>query len=331
VTELQLGSRLLIILAVLGFIGGLMIGLWAGWIAWPVQVSNVDVSDLKPSAQDEYIVLIASDYAFDQNLSRAQQRLGFLHDSAVSVRVAALAKDSAAQDKRYAVALAALAVALGSTDNDIALIATTATPTVTDTPPPTRTRSPSLTPIATSTIEASATLMPTHTPTRRPRATATPPPALVADTVWSPAFPTGWPDSAKLVPASVAPGQKYWHLVKGLYCDQEDTRNDCPNLPGGGKGTSIYVMLTSASGARASAPLFVHLANGARAGVDEIGPEKSATDMCNCNYAWEADGSTIQVDGSPSDKVSGLALYSVAYKRDRFHVRYFLTFQLLTR
>ena len=328
---MQLGSRLLIVLAVLGLIGGLMIGLWAGWIAWPVQVSNVDVSDLKSSSQDEYVVLIASDYAFDQNLGRAQQRLALLHDSKISVRMAGLAKEYASQDKPYAAGLAALAVALGSTDNDLVLIATTATPTITNTPLPTRTPLPSLTPIATSTIAATATLTPTHTPTRRPRATATPAPAPVAGTVWSPAFPAEWPGSAKYAPASVAPGQKYWHLVKALYCDQEDTRNNCPNLPGGGKGTSIYVMLTSASGARASSPLIVTKADGSRAGVDDMGPEKSATDMCDCNYAWEADGSTFQVDGAPSDKVSGLALYSVAYKRDRFHVRYFLTFQLVTR
>ena len=330
-TELQLGSRLLIIVVVIGLIGGLMIGLWAGWMAWPVQVTNVDISDLKPSSQVEYVVLIASDYAFDQNLDRAKQRLALLHDSKIDSRIAGLAKQSATQSKPYAAQLAAFAVALGSTDTEIALIATTATPTATDTPIPTDTSTPTLTPIATPTLTPTATLVPTHTPTRRPRATATPQPAPVAGTNWLPSFPDGWPGGAKFVPVSVAPGQKYWHLVKALYCDQEDTRNDCPNLPGGGKGTSIYVMLISASGARTSSPLIVIKTNGSRAGEDDIGPEKSASDMCDCNYTWEADGSTIQVDGAPSDKISGLSLYSVAYKRDRFHVRYFLTFQSVTR
>jgi cell division septal protein FtsQ len=92
VTKLQIGSGLLIIVVILGLIGGLLIGLWAGWIAWPVQVSNVDVSDLKSSSQDEYIVLVASDYAFDQNLDRAEQRLAQLHDTKINDHLDTLAK-----------------------------------------------------------------------------------------------------------------------------------------------------------------------------------------------------------------------------------------------
>ena len=46
-THFQLGSRLLIGVIALGLIGGLLIGLWVGWIAMPVQITNVDVSDLK--------------------------------------------------------------------------------------------------------------------------------------------------------------------------------------------------------------------------------------------------------------------------------------------
>ena len=327
---MQLGSRLLVILAVLGLIGGLMIGLWAGWIAWPVQVSNVDVSDLKPSAQDEYVVLIASDYAFDQNLDRAQQRLALLHDSTISGRIAGQAKESAALDKPYAAALAALAVALGSTDNEIALIATTATPTITNTPLPTGTPFPSLTPIATFTIAATATITPTHTPTRRPRATATPAPAPIAATNWIPPYPTEWPRGIKLETVNVAAGQKYWHLVKALYCDSNDTRNDCPNKPGGGTGTNIYVKLISANGTRTDAPLIVTKPDKTNAGVSDMTP-KQADDMCDCNYTWEADGSAIQVEGAPSDKVSGMSLFSVKAGLGNFHVRYFLTFQLLIR
>jgi hypothetical protein len=318
VTEVQLGSRLLIILAFVGLIGGLMIGLWAGWIAWPVQVSNVDVSDLNPSSQDEYVVLVASDYAFDQNLDRARQRLALLHDSAISVRVATLAKQDAAQDEPYAAALAALAVALGSTDNDIALIATTATPTITNTPLPTRTLLPSITPIATSTIAATATLTPTHTPTRRPRATATPVPSPVADTVMSPGL-SEWPSGAKFVPASVAPGQKYWHLVNALYCDLRETRFDCANLPGGDDGIGIYIIL-----AGNKAPMVV---DGKPVDLED----KSADPQCHCNYEVFPDGKSIQVGNYPSDKVSGLTLSSVKTTVPQTHVRYFLTFQLVTR
>lgn len=325
--QLQLGSRLLIAAIVVGLIGGLIVGLWAGWIAWPVQITNVDVSDLKPSSQDDYIVLTATNYAFDQDLERAKERLAQLHDSKINDRVAALAKQYASQAEPAAAQVAALAVALGSTDPQIALIAATATPTITDTPTSTETSTPTL--VATPTITPTATMTPTHTPTRRPRATATPTFAPVADLVWIPTR-SQWPSGANYEPQAVAPGQKYWHLVKALYCDQDDKRNNCPNLPGGGKGTSIYVKLISASGARTDAPLIVIKPDGTRAGANDL-TEKSPNDMCDCNYSWEADGSTISVDGAPSDKIGGLALYSVAYKRDRFHVRYFLTFQLVTR
>jgi hypothetical protein len=311
----------------LGLLGGLMLGLWVGWIVWPVQVAGVDVSDLKPASQDDYLVLTATDYAYDQDLARAQNRLAQLHDAKSDERLAALARQYAAQGNPAAAQLATLAIALGSSDGDIQLIATTATPTPSLTPTATETPRPTLTPILTPTD--APTEAPTRTP--RPRVTRTPTRMPVADTVWNPAYPTGWPQSARFQPAGVAPGQKYWHLVSALYCDQQDTRNDCPNLPGGGKGTSIYVMLRTSDGGRATAALDVTKADGSRAGQGDIGPQKSPTDMCNCNYAWEADGSSIQVDGYPSDTIGGLALYSVSYQRDRFHVRYFVTFQLVTR
>ncbi len=335
--KLLLGSSLLIAVIIIGLIGGLLIGLWVGWIAWPVQITNVDVSDLKTSSQDEYIVLTASDYAFDQNLDRAKQRLSQLHDPKIDDRLAALAKQYATEGKPYAAQVAALAVALGSSDNSIALIATTATPTATDTPTvtatpiPSDTSTPTLTPVATKTLEPTPIRTHTPRPTTRPRATATPAPAPVAGTDWQPAYPTEWPGGVKLERVTVAPGQKYWHLVKALYCDTNDTRNNCPNLPGGGIGTNTYVILLDENGGRASAALIVKNSDGSLAGVDELGPEKSATDLCNCNYSFFTNDWPIQVGGAPSDTVSGLGEYSVAAKLSKYHVRYFLWFQLLTR
>jgi hypothetical protein len=331
VTELQLGSRLLIAVIVIGLIGGLAIGLWIGWIAWPVQVTNVDVADLNSPSQEEYIVLTASDYAFDQNLDRAKQRLAQLHDPRINDRLAALAKEYAQAGKTYAPYVAALAVALGSTDSQVALIATTATPTITNTPTPTATSTPTLTPVPTETNAPTPTFTRTPItprPTTRPRSTATPKPAPVAGTNWIPPYPAEWPGDVKFTPASAAPGQKYWHLIKALYCDTNDTRNDCPNLPGGGIGTGIYVALIDSSGARASGvPLLVTKPDGKQDFLEE----KSAGDMCDCNYAFEANGFPIQVGGAPSDTISGLALYSVKAGLGNYHVRYFLTFQLVTR
>ncbi len=327
-THLQLGSRLLIAVIALGLIGGLLIGLWVGWIAQPVQITNVDVADLKSSSQDEYIVLTASNYAFDQNIQNAKDRLVQLHDSKINARVAALAKQYAAESQPYAAQVAALAIALGSTDNAVALIATTATPTITDTPLPTETGVPTLVPTATPTITPTATITPTHTPTRRPRATATPAPPPVAATNWLPAYPDGWPGGVKFESVSVAPGQKYWHLVTALYCDTNDPRNDCPNKPGGGTGTGIYVTLINAGGGRASGvPLLVTKPDGKQDFLEE----KSSGDPCNCNYTFEANGFPVQVGSLPSDKISGMALFSVKAGLGNFHVRYFLTFQQIAR
>jgi hypothetical protein len=319
VTKLQIGSGLLIIVVILGLIGGLLIGLWAGWIAWPVQVSNVDVSDLKSSSQDEYIVLVASDYAFDQNLDRAEQRLAQLHDTKINDHLDTLAKQSAQQDQPYAAQVAALAVALGSTDNAVALIATTATPTVTDTPTPTDTSTPTLTPVATETSVPTPTLTHTPRPTARPRATATPKPAPIAGTDWQPAYPAGWPGGVQYQPASVAPGHKFWHLVKALYCDLKETRFDCPNLPGGDEGIGIYVIL-----AGSKAPLVIN-------GKTENLEDKSSDPQCQCTYELFPDGKSIQVADYPSDMIGGLALSSVKTTVPQTHVRYFLTFQLVTR
>jgi hypothetical protein len=171
--------------------------MWIGWVGWPVQIANVDASDLKPSAQDEMIVLVADTYAYDKDLDRATSRLAELKDKRVSERVASLAKKYAAQDQSSAANLAALALALGETDPQVALIAATITPTPTQTAMPTEPPIPTLTPPATPTWTPTATLTPTRTATRRPSATATPKP--ITPTIWIPGFPGGWPPDARYV------------------------------------------------------------------------------------------------------------------------------------
>ncbi len=328
-TELHLGSRALIAVIVLGLIGGLALGLWMGWIVWPVQIANVDATDLKPSAQEDLIVLVANSYAYDHNLPRARERLAQLKDSKINDRVAAMAKKYNADKDPNAVSLAALAVALGSTNQEIALIATTPTPTATLMPTPTETATPTLAPTTTPTITPTATIIPSRTATPRPRATATatqPKPAAIAPTNWMPGFPSGWPGNAKYEPVSVAPGQKYWHLAKAVYCDTNDEHDYCRDLPGGPLGTDTYIMLIGVGGWRESAPISV-VGDGKTLALEE----KSATDMCNCNYSFQSNGFTIQILGTPSDKISGLALYSVKAQLSNFHVRYFLTFQSVTK
>jgi hypothetical protein len=249
-----------------------------------------------------------------------------LNDPQINDRLALLAKNYAAENNPNATHVAALAVALGVQDIEIARIAATVTPTATLKPTPTATSTPTLTVIPSATLSPTT---PTRTPTRRPTATRTPAP--IAGPQWIPAFPTEWPGGVKYEPVYVASGQKFWHLVKAQYCDDNDDRNDCPNLPGGSTGTGIYIMLRDAGGGRTSAPLKVTKPDGSRATESDIGPEKSSADMCNCNYTYLANDWRVQVDGASSDTVSGMGLYSVRMKLPQAHVRYFLTFQLMTR
>ena len=330
--ELSLGSRVLIIVILIGLLCGLGFGLYVAWVMWPVQVTDVDIPDLKASSQEEYIILTASTFAYDQDLAKAQSRLDLLKDAKINSRIAALAQSLASDNKPEAAYVAALAVALGNQDNAIALIATTATPTITLTPTATPTRLPTQTPTLTPTLTRTPTLTPTVTLTPRPRATATkrPPTAVpIAAPVWIPSSLSAWPPGGiKYEPvnlASIAPGQKFWHLARAMFCDLNDKHDYCQDLPGGGYQEGIWVSLIGSGGWRENAPLLVTKGDGSLATVNDIGPQKSADDMCNCNYAFFANGWPIQVGGAPSDKISGLSL------PQNYHVRYFITFQLLTR
>jgi hypothetical protein len=304
---------------------GLCIGLFIGGVLWPPQIANVDVADLKPSAQDEFIILVADAYAYDGDLPSAQKRLAELKDKNIAARVARLAKELAAQNHPSATNLAVLALALGVSDAQIARLvmtlapAATLTPTATPTAAPTDTPTPTLTPSVTPTFKPTSTITPTRTATRRPTLSPTPKPAALAPTVWLPAFPAEWPGGVRYEPANVAPGQRYWRLARALYCDIRDTRFDCPNLPGGSDGIGIYVLLVNGK-----APL---LLDGAPANLED----KSNDPYCQCTYELFPDGRTIQVANFPSDKIGGLALNSVKTKVPQTHVRYFLTFELVTR
>jgi hypothetical protein len=323
-TELKLGSRLLMIVACVGLVTGIITGLVLGWVVWPVQIANVDIADLNLAAKEELIVLIADTYALDKDLARAKERLAQIQDRQVNERIAAMAKRYEKENKPSAANLAALSIALGNTDPQIALIATTATPTAMNTATPTATLPATSTPTTTPTLAPTPTITPTRTTTRRPVATATPRPAAIAPTTWIPVgFPSTWPPGAKYEPANVAPGQKYWRLVKAIYCDQDDEHDYCRDMPGGPRGTETYIMLVGGG----SAPLSL-TDNDGKVIVTE---PKAAGDMCNCAYSFQSSGYNIQIAGSPSDKVSGLTLYSMKAKLSNWHVRYFLYFQLVTK
>lgn len=350
-TELQFGSRLLILVAAVGLVTVIVAGLALGWLVLPIQIANVNVFDLNTASQEDWIVLVANTYAVDHDLPRARERLAQIKDPQINDRIAALAKKSNAGNQPAAANLAALAAALGNTDQQIALIARTPTPTATLTPTPTETvppATPTLTPTATTPPTrtatrrpvATATDPPTRTATRRPEATpttsvtqtatrrpeatatATAKPAAIAPTNWLP-FPGEWPPGANFVPANVAPGQNYWHLAKAIYCDQDDEHDYCQDMPGGPRGTETYVRFIGGG----TSPISVTDNDGKTIAVEP----KAAADICDCAYSFQSNGFNIIVAGAPSDKISGLSLYSVKAKLSNYHVRYFLWFQLLTK
>jgi hypothetical protein len=334
------------------------------------QSSNPNPLDVKEPAPDDYIFLVAASFRNDSDIALARERLALFQDEDYAERVGQLALSYASQHKRQANELAALALALGSTDQAVALIAQSDTDTSGKSPPvlsvssgaaptmaaiasftPSRTptltripftptRKPSATstrtstalPSATRTFTPTASVTPTlvpSTPTITPAVSATPTPTATfapsgsVNTTWLPDR-TQWPSGAPFQPASVTPGQQYWRLVRALYCDYTEVRFDCPSLPGGPAGTNTYVMLISPAGNRAEAPL---LLNGTLSSLEQ----KTATDMCNCNYSFPDDEWAISIGGAPSDAISGLALFSVKFGLRQYHVRYFLTYHLSTK
>jgi hypothetical protein len=319
VTNTQKLLGLAAVLLMGGMFVGLGLGLWIGLVGIPMQAASRGMTDLELRAQDDSIVLTANTYMLDQDLESAKERLGKLKDAKINQRVSALAKAYAAKDHPAALRLAMLALALGEDSPEIAALARTATPTATITPPATSTPAPSRTPTVTNT--------PTRAATRIATATRTPAPAALAQPQWIPDYPAGWPGGVKYEPVNVAPGQKYWRISKVVYCDSNDEHDYCKDLPGGPLGVDTYILLTDASGGHLSAPLSVVSSNGQ---VFEA-QEKAEGDTCNCNYSFLSNGYVVQVAGAPSDRISGMALYSVKAKLSNWHVRYFVTFQLVTR
>lgn len=59
-----------------GIVVGLIIGLAIGWGLWPVQWTNATPTHLRSDFQETYVLLVAEDYAEDQDLEKARQRLG---------------------------------------------------------------------------------------------------------------------------------------------------------------------------------------------------------------------------------------------------------------
>jgi hypothetical protein len=65
-------------IVLLGLLFGAGLGLFLGWVAWPVEFTEADPTILEESYQRDYTVMIASTYALDGDLAAARQRLARL-------------------------------------------------------------------------------------------------------------------------------------------------------------------------------------------------------------------------------------------------------------
>ncbi len=93
---------------------GVAIGLLITWVFWPVQYSNADAADLRPSIKDEYIRMIGGAYQVDGDLAAARQRLSRLglRDPIQSINNLAVRDQKRAPSDPSAAALTSLAESL---------------------------------------------------------------------------------------------------------------------------------------------------------------------------------------------------------------------------
>ena len=59
----------------IGVLIGLATGVFLGWGPFPVEYTNSNLSDLAPRFQEEYTVMVAEGYQYDQDVNAALSRL----------------------------------------------------------------------------------------------------------------------------------------------------------------------------------------------------------------------------------------------------------------
>lgn len=97
--------------AVVGLVLGVALGLWGGWVIWPVEYADITPEWLGADYQVDYVLMVASALESDGDLDAALAHLGRLGDGA---NLALLNAFIAAEDKPTALAgLQKLAAELG--------------------------------------------------------------------------------------------------------------------------------------------------------------------------------------------------------------------------
>ncbi len=103
-------------LALLGLGLGVALGLYIGWIEWPVEYFDTEISDLKDVYQADYVLMVSDAYAVTGDLDAARERLSRLGVPDVAALVTSHVEVALAGggDEAQIGRLARLAAALGT-------------------------------------------------------------------------------------------------------------------------------------------------------------------------------------------------------------------------
>lgn len=107
-TKRYVGSLLI------GVLIGLVVGVFLGWVQFPVEYTNSSMSALAPRHQEEYTVMVAEGYVYDQDINGALARLQPLAKENVFDYIQALTERLISQSKvPFIPPMVALAEAVG--------------------------------------------------------------------------------------------------------------------------------------------------------------------------------------------------------------------------
>jgi hypothetical protein len=182
----KLNRKLLILAAIVpvGCLAGLLFGLFVGWQLLPVEYVNTEIGDLGPSEKEDYVLMVAAEYAVDNDANKALSRLDELDVANPDQFVAYLAEKYVQEGRGVedpdTVNLVRLAEVMGVSSQAMVAYVATATATPTHTPLPTDTPTATATPTTTHTPAPTTTSQATQTetpePTKPPKPTRTPGP-----------------------------------------------------------------------------------------------------------------------------------------------------------
>jgi hypothetical protein len=191
----NINRKLLILAAILpvGCLAGLIFGLVVGWQLLPVKYINTEIGNFGQEQAEEYVVMVAAEFASDHDVDRARQRLAELDvpnpEQFVSYVADRYVQQDLGPEDADTVNLIRLSEALGV--GTLSMVAYISTPT----PLPTPTFTPSSTPSPTNTATPLPTDTPTPVATDTPAATPTDTPVPATDTA------TPGPPTATRLPA----------------------------------------------------------------------------------------------------------------------------------